>query len=543
MEALDRKSVVNAPLGLGGKAKGSWVVGLFAGFIAAAAMTALMFWGLFRFGTPFPPALLAEKIFAITPMQVFGFFIRLLGKSAKPLAFYSAVATYVAIGAALGAFFPILMRRVSSRRIWLDSILYSAAIWVLTMLLFMPLVGVGFWGTNLQQGALWGGFSLLIYHLIYGILLGFGYLGFSYLALSRSGRRRETARNSIPADAPANPERREMLKKLAVGLIVFGAASSILGLLQKAANYSLALAQELFAKIKGLSPEITPTPDFYTVSKNVFDPTVDASRWKLEVKGLVEEPYKLTYDELKSLPSVEQYANLICISNPVGGDLVGNARWKGVPLKNLLNRAKVKPQANEIILKAEEGYTDSFPLAKGMTEGTILAYEMNGAPLEPKHGFPARLIVPGIYGMKNVKWLNAIELADYDYKGFWERRGWSDEAIIKTMSRIDTPQHMDALKVGQKVYIAGIAFAGIRGIKGVEVSTDGGFTYNKTTAKDSISPYSWTLWAYEWEPKNKGDYTIIVRATDGTGEVQTADRRDSLPEGATGRHTIKVRVA
>jgi len=542
MEALDQKSVVNAPLGLGGKAKGSWVAGLFAGLISAAAMTALMFWGLFRFGTPFPPALFAESMFAIMPMEVFHFFITSLGKSAKPLAFYSSVAMYVAIGAALGAAFPILMRRISSRRIWLDSILYSVAIWVLTMLLFMPLVGAGFWGANLQQGAIPGGFSLLIYHLIYGILLGFGYLGFTYLtSRSRSGKR--SAKISTPTDAPANPERREMLKKLAVGLIAFGAANSILGLLERTAKYSLALAQEFFAKIKGLSQEITPTPDFYTVSKNVFDPTVDAGKWRLEVKGLVEKSYKLTYDELKTLPTVEQYANLICISNPVGGDLVGNALWKGVPLKDLLNRAGVKGQANEIILKAEEGYTDSFPLSKGMAEGTMLAYEMNGAPLDPKHGFPARLIVPGIYGMKNVKWLNTIELADYDYKGFWERRGWSDEAIIRTMSRIDTPQHMDTLKVGGKVYIAGIAFASIRGIKAVEVSTDGGFTYNKTTAKDPISPYSWTLWAYEWEPKNKGDYTIIVRATDGTGEVQTADRQDSLPEGATGRHNIKVRVA
>lgn len=523
------------------KMKMSWGWGLLAGFVAATAMTALMFWGRLRLETPFPPELLAEKMFAIIPMQIFSFFITLLGQTAKPLAFYSAIGAYVIIGALLGALFPVIIRSISSRRLWLDVIIYSVAIWIMTMALFMPLVGAGFWGTRLFQGALAGGFSILLYQLIYGVLLGLG-----YKALTKMGKKEKTLTSPKEAaespDRPANPERRELLRKAAIGIFAFATANSILGVLQKVADYGIVFAQEFFNMIKGLSPEITPTPDFYNVSNSVFDPKVVEKDWKLEIKGLVEKPYSITYDELKALPPVEQYANLICISNPVGGSLVGNALWKGVRLKEILGRAGAKSEANEIIMRAEGGYSDSFPLSKALSEETILAYEMNGVPLNAKHGFPARIIVPNIYGMKNVKWITEIELANYDYKGFWESRGWSDTAIIKTMSRIDTPKKGDRPKVGEKTYIAGISFAGMRGIKKVEVSTDHGLTYNQATTKESISPYSWTLWAYEWEPKNKGNHTIIVKATDGDGKTQTADRKGSLPEGAEGRHNVRVKV-
>ena len=541
MDTLNQDSIANASSESDKKAKVSWGVGLLTGFVAAGVMTALMNWGSFRLDTPFPPALLAEKMFAIIPMQVFNFFITFLGEAAKPLAFYSAIAGYIVIGAVLGVLFPVVLRGVSTRRLWLDGILYAVVIWILTMALFMPLVGGGFWGMNLYQGALRGGFGILVYQLIYGILLGLGYTFFS-----KTGGKEKTSQvmneTAKAPDSPANPARREVLRKLAVGIVAFGAANSIVGILEKVADYGLAFAQELFSKIKGLSPEITPTPDFYNISKNVRDPNVDVGGWKLEIKGLVDNPYSITYDELRALPAVEQYANLMCISNPVGGRLIGNALWKGVRLQNLLSRAGAKSEANELILRAAENYSDSFPLAKGMKEETILAYDMNGERLNAKHGAPARIIVPGIYGMKNVKWLTSIELANFDYKGFWESRGWSDLALIKTMSRIDTPKKGARVPVGEKTYIAGISFAGIRGIKEVEVTTDGGFFYNKATIKESISPYSWTLWAYEWEPKDKGNHTIIVRAIDGTGKVQTADHKGSLPDGAQGRHTIKVRV-
>src|SRR5262249_24769624 len=162
----------------------------------------------------------------------------------------------------------------------------------------------------------------------------------------------------------------------------------------------------------------TPTADFYEVSKNAFDPEVDAKRWTLEVGGLVENPLLLSYDDITGLPSVEQYATLACISNEVGGDLIGNALWKGVRLRDILQRAAVKPAVVDILLRAADGYTDSIPLDRATAEGTLLVYEMNGAPLTPVHGFPLRLLVPGIYGMKNVKWIRRIEADDFDFKGY-----------------------------------------------------------------------------------------------------------------------------
>src|SRR5262249_10911384 len=158
-----------------------------------------------------------------------------------------------------------------------------------------------------------------------------------------------------------------------------------------------------------------PTRDFYEVSKNPFDPEVNASKWQLLVGGLVEKPYSLTYAEFASLPAVEQYATLECIDNQVGGNLIGNALWRGVRLRDLLERAALRQGVVDIVLRADDGYTDSIPLDRAHRDGTILAYQMNGSPLSQTHGFPLRLIVPGIYGMKNVKWITGIEAVDYDF--------------------------------------------------------------------------------------------------------------------------------
>jgi hypothetical protein len=170
----------------------------------------------------------------------------------------------------------------------------------------------------------------------------------------------------------------------------------------------------------------------------------------------------------------------------------------------------------------------------------VLVYEMNGAPLTQKHGYPARLLVPGIYGMKNCKWITQVELVNYDYKGYWESQGWSDTALYQTLSRIDYP---DTNRIpAQPIYIGGVAFAGDRGIKRVEVSTDGGKSWADAQLRPPMGKYTWTLWTYPWLPK-QGTFTLQVRATDGKGQVQTAERADTFPDGATGYHTIQVRVS
>jgi DMSO/TMAO reductase YedYZ molybdopterin-dependent catalytic subunit len=290
----------------------------------------------------------------------------------------------------------------------------------------------------------------------------------------------------------------------------------------------------------GISSELTSNEDFYVVSKNVIDPTVSVSRWRLKVEGLVDAPFQLTYDELRALPAVSQFTTLICISNPVGGPLISNAKWTGVPLKDLLERSRLKPDVKDIALFAADGYSDSIPLEKALESTTLVAYGMNDELLPSAHGAPARLVVPGIYGMKNVKWLTGIEATNEDFKGFWERRGWSDIAVIKTMSRLDVPSS-SAVALGRNA-IGGIAFAGDRGTSGVEWSSDGGLTWKKAAVKPSLSPFSWVLWADEWLAEESGLKHLVVRAIDGTGAVQIADAVEPFPDGASGHHVVRVRI-
>ncbi len=295
---------------------------------------------------------------------------------------------------------------------------------------------------------------------------------------------------------------------------------------------------------EALPAEVTPNKDFYEVSKNLSDPSVDISSWKLLVSGLVEHPLEMDYQQLKDMQSVEQYQTLECISNPVGGPLISNARWKGVRLRDLLIKAGVKASAIKVVLSSADEYQDSITLSKAMEPGTVLAYEMNGVPLPEAHGFPARLLVPDIYGMKNVKWLTRIELVDYDFKGYWQKSGWSDIATIDTMSRIDVPSlgYATNYDLVEEATLGGVAFTGARGISRVEISADDGNTWTRAKVKEALSPYTWVLWTYDWRPPADGTFTLVVRATDGKGEVQTAEERDSLPDGATGYHKVTIRL-
>jgi len=290
-----------------------------------------------------------------------------------------------------------------------------------------------------------------------------------------------------------------------------------------------------------IAEEVTPNQKFYVISKNFIDPSVGLEGWALKVDGLVRERLALTYEEIKSMPSRKQFTTLTCISNQVGGDLISNAEWTGVPLSLVLDRAQALPQAREVAFYCADGYSDSIPIEAVRRQDVILAYLMNDVALPREHGFPLRLIIPGLYGMKNPKWINRIELVDYDFRGYWETRGWVKDAVVKTMSRIDVPSQ------GSTVHgitpLAGIAFAGDRGIEKVHVSLDGGATWKDALVKEPRSKYSWVLWAAEWEPDANGRSSIIVRAVDGKGNVQISQTTDVFPSGATGYHKLIVTVA
>lgn len=347
------------------------------------------------------------------------------------------------------------------------------------------------------------------------------------------------ARRRAAARGPAHDAgRREAVGHGARALLLLvaglGTVRLTLGALARAAGQ----LQGLLGRIRGLEPVITPVGDHYVVSKNFSDPRVDASRWRLKLHGMVDHPLELALEDLKALPSVTRSTTLICISNEVGGHLVGNSMWTGVPMADLLEMAGVQSGASHVILRAADNYSDSFPLEVAGRDGTMVAYLQDGEPLVRGHGFPARVLAPGIYGMKSVKWLMDAEVVDHDYTGYWQQRGWSQTAVVRTMSRIDTPT---ATVVGSDVAIGGMAFAGLRGVRRIEVSVDGGSSWQQATLRPADNAFSWTLWGFEWQT-DPGEYEALVRAVDGTGALQTADKSQPLPDGSTGYHRLRVKV-
>ena len=300
--------------------------------------------------------------------------------------------------------------------------------------------------------------------------------------------------------------------------------------------------------------EVTPTFIFYRIDINTVIPTVSADDWNLTIKGLVDNPVVINYAELRGMNSVEEFATLTCISNKIGGNLVGTALWKGVRLKDILSKAGVQSSVKYIVFRCSDGYDVGIPLENGMMDSTILAYDMNNSPLTSEHGYPVRAIVPGFYGMMNPKWITEIELVDKTYEGFWQRKGWTNNGIKNIYSSIVIPGNQpindnfpnlvpnSSFLNGKNIPVAGIAFAGDRGISKVEVSVDGGTTWKTAIVKDPLSQYTWVLWTSGFTAADKGNYKIIVRATDKTGQIQTSELEQPFPNGADGYNQLDISV-
>ncbi|MFM9105406.1 MAG: molybdopterin-dependent oxidoreductase [Chloroflexota bacterium] len=289
-----------------------------------------------------------------------------------------------------------------------------------------------------------------------------------------------------------------------------------------------------------LSPRLTPLGDFYHVSKNIADPRVAADGWSLEITGLVDTPKRYTLAELQARSTVRRITTLACISNELNGPLIGTAEWSGVTLGDLLAEAGVKAGVVDLVFTCADDYQDSITLERALDPDTMLVTGMNGAPLTDDHGFPARMIVPGIYGMKNVKWVETIELVDTDFQGFWQTRGWSDPAPYQIWGRIDTPASGDDVPAGPAV-AAGMASAGDRGVSRVEVSLDEGATWADADLEPAINaPFTWVRWRFGFEARDSGD--LWIRVTDGEGSVAPQEERPPLPDGATGWPSRRINV-
>ncbi|MFF9490365.1 molybdopterin-dependent oxidoreductase [Streptomyces sp. NPDC014676] len=297
-------------------------------------------------------------------------------------------------------------------------------------------------------------------------------------------------------------------------------------------------------KVAGLGPFITPTSEFYRVDTALTVPRVDPRDWKLKIHGMVERPFEITFEELLSYRFEEHDMTLTCVSNPVGGPYVGNARWLGTPLAPLLRRAGVRRGADMILSKATDGMTIGSPV-EAVLDGrqAMLAIAMNGEALPEKHGFPCRMLIPGLYGyVSATKWLTDLNITTFaSSDAYWTPRGYSPQAPVKTASRIDVPKSGATVPAGT-VVLAGTAWATHRGLAAVEVQIGDG-AWREATLASSDTPDTWRQWSYEWANATKGTHKIRVRATDGTGAVQTSDVQDVVPNGATGYHAITVHVS
>jgi len=295
-------------------------------------------------------------------------------------------------------------------------------------------------------------------------------------------------------------------------------------------------------EVSGVAEYVTPTSEFYRIDTSLRTPNVDASRWRLKIRGLVDTPFEISYAELLAMPSIEEVVTLSCVSNEVGGDLVGNAVWQGVPLSALLERAGVQAEAEQLFSRSVDGWTCGFPI-EAAADGRVamVAYAMNGDRLPTAHGFPARLVVSGLYGyVSATKWLESIELTTWQgANGFWVPRGWSKEGPVKLSSRIDVPRSGSRVKEGMFA-LGGVAWSPSIGVSSVEVSIDSG-PWQAAELGNVASEDTWVQWRYVWSA-TAGRHTARVRATDQNGSAQVTANQAPAPNGATGLHQVSFSV-
>ena len=505
--------------------------GLLAGFVAGTVMTTTMLL-LATLGVATPLVIIGDRLSVFIPP---GPFLSLMGKVGgyshlKQLGVGSTIAGQLVVSAIGGAIFGLFVRRAPSR---------IPAIWTMSIFVLLPVVvfAIALWPV---LGTSYIGLPIEVARLV--TLIGFALCVFLFERTLVAGFRFLTTKKAGKQDyefTPAIGRRAFVLGT--IGLAAAGGGVALARKLYRAATFSYDGTQ-----YKGsIVQPITPNDLFYCVTKNVVDPTVNIDVWHLEIGGLVQNPATWRLQDLVGFKPTTQETTLMCISNGLDAGLISNAVWKGLPLRDLLDQAGVLSGVARVRLHGVDNYTDTIPLEKAMEPTTLLAYEMNGAPLPDRHGYPLRVIVPGYFGEKHVKWLTRIEAADANAKGFYEAQGWGPDFIVPTRSRIDVPDDWAFVSLGKlsaPIEVKGIAFGGDRGISRVELSFDDGQTWSDAEIYYSGGNLAWSLWKAQWTPAAAGDYSLVVRATNGEGDVQEFEEDRGPFSGVSGLHKINVRV-
>src|SRR5256884_7194472 len=388
------------------------------GIVGGLALVGLMYYAGALLGLRPLPQLLNEPLLSVMPGFVFGFLIDTLQHAGKVVEEAGLILLMLVLLGLLGAAGSVASLRWTSRYL---PFAFAGVGWLLVVAVLLPLGGLGMLGLNDGVAT-----PLILASLfaVYAVVLQFGDQPAPGLD---AGRRRVLT--AVP---------------IAIGAVSLGALG-----LRLLPDWYKAIFQAPESGVRGISPAVTPVQNFYVVSKNFSDPVVDGQTWRLRVGGLVDRSLTLSLGELRALPSIEEYVTLACISNNVGGNLMSTGNFRGVRLRDLLAMAAPQSQAAWVAFRARDDYTESLPLSLVKAAPEILVgYDLAGAPLPMNHGFPARVLIPGHYGMKWPKWLESIELVDPEARGYWEQQGWDHNAVVKTTARVDVPRGRDILKIG-----------------------------------------------------------------------------------------------
>lgn len=516
--------------------------GLLAGLVAALFMTLVMALLRLFVGVPLPAELGGDRFL---PLFNVSQFLRILAESGGPLAakrtaLLSGWGGQLAVGVAGGLIYAFIVewgRKKDPERTWRFGVSRGGALFVaITVLLLWLGSVVVLWPTlgtnNLGLPPVPASFVTAL-----GFLVSYASYGIALILTYRLVTSREPVRSSAPVGQPVG--RRAFL----AGGAGMALALASGGLVRRVYDTSSLPYDGLGYTGADIKP-ITPNDEFYVVTKNIIDPHPAKAAWRLRVEGAVDNPHTYNFEEIASMPSIKQETTLECISNAVGGGLISNAVWKGVRLRTLIEEAGPQSGTVDVLLHAADGYTFSITFEKAMEETTLLAYEMNGEPLPQRHGYPARVLVPGYYGEGSAKWVTRLELFDHEVQDrYYHKQGWRAKHV-STMSRFDFERFDPQLPVkpGKKTTLKGVAFGADRGIDRVEVSTDDGQTWNEANIDYSASRLTWALWSFDWSPEDSGEHKLVVRATDGNGDLQVEQGSSINPNGSTGYHKVTARV-
>jgi DMSO/TMAO reductase YedYZ molybdopterin-dependent catalytic subunit len=512
----------------------------FVGVALTAALAGIQYVAFAGLRAPFVPYAMAEILRDVFPGPILAVGLESVIATIKSMFVMVSVLLYILAGGGIAALYALVRERLPR-----NGFVRGLIVGVLAFVVSLPPELARDW---IPSDKVFGPLFLLVIYLLWGVAL-------------EQTIRAALARPDIPRDVEAPVmTRRDFLIQTAAGGAFVGVLAGVIGRLTEAGlfdglrNLALPLPPakypDGFIPARGTWSEITPNERFYIVDIGVSSaPKLNIDTWRLRVDGLVDTPTEYTFTDLtqKFTPAPEFVGTLVSIVNPVGGDLIGTAVWKGIRLGDVLKAAGVKEPAKDIVLHCYDGYTESLPVSVALDPEAYLVYQMNGVPLPNEHGYPVRLYLPTHYGTKSAKWLTRLEVVDYDYKGYWQRQGWSDDARVKPMTIINAPFGDATVMIDpQFAEIGGVAYAGARGVSKVEYAilpddpTKTPIVWQPATLKVPVAPYAWVLWRATFPAEKGKRYRIAARMFDGAGVVQDEKLTPAQPDGATGYHVKEI---